>query len=1261
MPIAIGGQYSFRLATDNTITDVNGFWRLTSGIDTYTFTFSAGGTKQSSEGDAMLRPGGSWQCLAFNNGGFFWVAGNFSTAWPSQGTASETVTITFPGSNPPGNNNYFQIYASLVDTHDSGTSVISGKIQYPPDNLPPIAILTPPSTIISSGGVNYSNLDPTDFTINVIDEVDGSGAATAEIDDNGTAITVNAPFPNTFQITGAGARTLSYYGTDVAGNQGPTQTYSFEIETDIPVITNDFFASGLACYVGDSVPFIFEAEDITSGVYSWNSEVNGVLGIATVIPSAPIVSPDVVTVFGDIDIGISAGNKVISAIVNDVAGNFSSKTFTVTKSSSQHVTFTTLTATRSSDTPFQITGDFEAICTNLTSSTKIAGFFASMNMYYTPVSSDFDTTIGEQYIAAQAFESLSLDDSGSGVMYLITNDTTPCYAAKTFTVSPIDYTTIAVGNPTLSISDSQGRNYTNSLTNTFKADATGGSISGVGSTYPNGDLIVGYMLTESATNPGTPPTYNPTTGNFEDAGGVGWNVFERGISAISEIVPFTSSTGTVGYKTVYLWVATIGHSGLFATQPAQTFSSSTQIYYIDDFQGPTLTNVVVNTEPCPVTSGSAPNQIFSKPSEVTSTSMTVSGTLTDDKTYVERWIVGNYGSAPAYTLTSPGAWNVLSPAAVSTSFNATVTLAAPNSVKTVYVYAVDSVGNVSKNQIRVSLNDPTLVITPIGTTSSGNVYKFEGKSAEHNNRNSIASMFGDGVNHTGFISKRTSDVQVNRIHKLSEYRGLRVQNTITDAFETLPSPTNPLKFSDFLNRKPRLEDLRISPHVGGITTPVNINVPVFEGDIRNLALTVDIDTGDVSTPYITPNNDLVDIDARWFINFTPEGSGSLIPQTPTVSNGLVQNFNCSTKGVYFIVAYDSFGGSVSVTYRIYGTGAPPPPIQDPPIDVDVPISTDPNGTTPITVEFFVNQVCLAVDAALCVDRSGSYVPGFSNAMYNTLSQTLDAIAAFSEDENGNTDARFAMIWYWNPYPGGIEATQNWTTSKNAIISAVDKYRNNGSGGREPKIEVTARAAMGSAGGLIGDWRDTALKMVMLYSDEPDSPQQKGASSSVYCGDSTSANYYTNRLLENKVALVLFDAGVGNASKNGLPDAIARTAHLGSTVQTLGLGASSSDIVNAVNSVFDNYKAQLSFDIEPDITSPAIFRSKVANAVHGGASVPIPYNSLIDAAGTKKAVFDVELDNAEINNVGTNYISTYVTIRNSSDLAIARKEIRIKIV
>lgn len=1255
--------------------------------------------------------------------------------------------------------------------------------------------------------------------------------------DNGSSV-VNLIETKELTISGSVGQTINLYvwAVDDAGAVSVAQIGSnitLGLDTDAPLVSDELIAGGLSCFSQDVVPFVVRVTDVISGVDKYTVEINGTIETEYFFPN-PIIAPDNYIIKGEADVGSAAGSKNIIIKIYDRAGNVETRTHTVNRSS-QSIVWNYHTAARSTTTPFLASGNFEAYVTN-SSLSKINGFFPTTNYKYSPVSTDFDTSIGAQTIASQQYTTLITESDVDAVLMYVQTDSSPtCYGSKWASIASLDYSSLSIGNPILDIKDSYQREYTNTLTNNFKINAQGGSVGGsIGSTYPNGDLIVGYMITESATSPGNPPTFNQITNKFEDSSGVGWTVIEQGESSSNYTISHTFANSNIGYKTVYLWVATMGHSGIFAGISAQTFSASTQIYYIDDFQGPTLTNPVVNGEVCTLNSGTIPDQIFDKPSEVTSTSLSITGTLTDDKTKVVRWIIGNFGSPPAYYFNYPGSWNVLSTPTQTVNFSANITLPPPNSVKSIYLFAVDSVGNMSTNKIRVALNDPAFAIPTYGT-SAGQVYKFEGKSSEHTTRKTIASMFGDGVQHTGFISKRTPDVQANRVHKLSEYRGLRVQDMTTDAFENLPAPSNPLKFSDFLNKKPRLEDLRISPYVGSITVPVNIDVPEFTNDIRNLALTVDIDTGDVSTPYVVPNNDLVDIDARWFINFIPIGSGSVIPQTVNVTDGKVNSFNFSQEGVYLIIAYDSFGNSISTTYRIYASGSPLPPIQDPPLppvivpppggggggggggtpgwnpdagttsitvclelkntnivagqiygqtdyvqfsttssdltnysnvlalisDLSIPsnaafdawswdgsdtsnfptsgftngdvlfavetsvftndkyhqIAVDDlgltvgiagqdfieiaqsknigdiicftftkfifddgsggggggggaGGTTPVTIPFYIDQVALAVDAALCVDRSGSYVPGFSNAMYGTLADTLVAISKFSEDINGNTDARFAMIWYWNPYPGGILTGQDWTTDPNLIDAAVAAYKDNSSGGLEPKLEVTARAAMGAGngnpsndGGLIGDWRPTALKLILLYSDEPDSPQQQyngiTASNPLYWQDPTNPNYFINRLLENEVALVLFDAGVGSvASLNDLPLAISQTSHLGSTVETLSTGADPAAIVAAVESVFDNYKNGLSFDIEPDLSTPAIFKSKTANTAHGSSTVPIAYNDLIPEGNRKKALFDVLLDNDEIYNVGTNYINTYVTIKNSSGIPIARKLLQI---
>ena len=96
-------------------------------------------------------------------------------------------------------------------------------------------------------------------------------------------------------------------------------------------------------------------------------------------------------------------------------------------------------------------------------------------------------------------------------------------------------------------------------------------------------------------------------------------------------------------------------------------------------------------------------------------SITVSGVLTDNESKIKRWVVAPFASPPAYSEVN-GLWTVLATPNATTNFSYSVTLAPPNSQKTLYVWAVDIVGNVGKHMISTDLNvaayvSPTLLNT----------------------------------------------------------------------------------------------------------------------------------------------------------------------------------------------------------------------------------------------------------------------------------------------------------------------------------------------------------------------------------------------------------------------------------------------------------------------------------------------------------------------------------------------------------------------
>lgn len=1076
---------------------------------------------------------------------------------------------------------------------------------------------------------------------------------------------------------------LHYGVQDKALNSSDTVRFDFKIDNDDPYIIRKNNTGGCTTIAQDYLYVIQEVTDDTSGVVYYTHEASSIGTVNKVTLSTNYVNPSKYEIYQNVSIGSTAGPLTVKVISYDQAENCVVNQFGVTRSS-QTINWIQLYGSRSPDSPFLVKGYYKAEITP-TAPDLISGFYPTANLYYSPVTTDFDTTVGSQSVSEQDFLMIVADSNVSrGMMYLKTDGTPHACASKDFTFAALDYNTISATPPIISIEEKLLRTCTNSQTNQYTVKGDGGDITISGSFTSNGDLIIGYMLTESASSPGPPPTFNPVTNNFEDSMNTGWTVYSKGTTTFNRLESYTFSSATFEIKTLYLWVATMAYSGKYPNfSTGQVFSTSVQIEYVNDFVGPTATNISVTdasgvTEMTTVQSGTDPNQTFVRATKVEDDTVLIEGTLTDNMTSVnctcvKRWVVGNFGSPPPYTHTQPGVWNVVTNHSQSINFSQSVTLNRPNSTKTVYLYAVDCIGNMSVNKIRITLDNPAYQIPTYGV-QDGQVYKFEGKPAEHPLRKTIASMFGNGVFHSGhFISNKTPLVRLNRIHKLREYRGLRVINRKNnDAYENLPEVDDPLKFSDFYGKIPRIDDLTIHPFIPPITTPVGSNIPLYVNDVRDFALTMDIDTGNVATEYKLPFNDnLVDDAATWFVDFIEEGT-ALVSQkafnyNPTT--GHINGFVFDKAGVYFFIAFCSFGLSVSATYRIYEQGAPIPPVQDPPVDVEVPIGNA-GGTTPVTVPFYVDQVSLAIDAAFCIDRSGSYVPGFSNAMYATLSQSLDALANFSRNtETNTTNARYSVVWFWNPASsGGIETKQNWTFDRTKIVDAVSAYKNNARGGSEPKIEAVAKIANST---LVGPWRENALRLILLYSDEPDgSPTNlsTGSSSSIYT-TASSPTYYTNLLIDNQIAFVLFDAGKNygtvpeqaTINQDGLLNAIAATSQNGSVVQTLGLGASPNDIVAAIDTVFTKYKDGLTFDIEPDLSTPAIFKSKTANAAHpAGTTVPIPYNSLINDGTRKKALFDVELDNDEVYSLGTDYIITYVTIYNSSNVPIARKMIRIHV-
>ena len=139
--------------------------------------------------------------------------------------------------------------------------------------------------------------------------------------------------------------------------------------------------------------------------------------------------------------------------------------------------------------------------------------------------------------------------------------------------------------------------------------------------------------------------------------------------------------------------------------------------------------------------------------------------------------------------------------------------------------------------------------------------------------------------------------------------------------------------------------------------------------------------------------------------------------------------------------------------------------------------------------------------------------------------------------------------------------------------------------------------------------------------------------------------------------------------NNVLDAVAQTKKYGGYHGSLRITSSASDISDEMENAFENYRTGITFELLPAITNPQILKpSPVANTtVHAsGTAVPIPFDDLVAYPNASTlhyhlASFDAKLNNAEILTMGVSYIILYVSVKNSSDIEIARKEVRIRVV
>ena len=1197
-----------------------------------------------------------------------------AASFHNSGFPDSAITSTYTYSNLSVGDNELQLH--LMDLAENVTTVTPTVKLFQDLTIPTVVVSSPSSSSPytaewlgpnkpspKSGSINYSDGDSGIWQTFKKWSSNASETPTFVDDKTNanvvTTIDLTTLSPNISSIPSGGDLYYHFAAKDKATNESTVSTIHFKVDKDNPTLADVEFNYGFTNIASDRVYVRGNATDASSGViYSECSDNSDPIGSPNSgsFLSTQYVSPNVYDFTGEHSISKTSGTFYIHAI--DQADNKVTQTFAYTHNGC-NVNWLPISADRS-QSPFLVSGKFTAKVVGC--SQKIKAFFPTTELDFTPPISTFITTSGimTEYPDVVYKTYIFNSNVGTGVIHLALEDN--YIASKTFSFPSIDYSSISAAAPTLSIEEKSNFKFTNKLTNEFNVSLTGGAVT------PSGgkDTIIAFRISETPLSTSDLPTYNTATRTYNL--GSGWHPVDRDSYNTTASYTFQGGFGT---KNVKVYTATFYHTEIGTKQ---IFSSTPYtIEYRNDFDGPTATNVKINgynTTPQP----GKKFRLLSPP-DVSNATITITGQLTDPSK-VSRWVINSSNSIPSK---NDSTWNIVPDnASHPISFSRTITLSPMNSLKTVYLHAFDRcsssatptmppmhVGNYSLHKIYVRLLDPANVPTPVGI-SVGDPYNYEGKNPEHSQRKSISSMFGEGTFHTGFIFRSTPEVEQNREYIHEDYRGLRVTDVSTNADENLPTGT--LKLSDFLGKRPRLKNLRIN------SSP---SVPQYKGDVRTISLKMDIDTGDNVSANV--NSNLDDAHAKWRLTHTDNQANlTTIYNNYEPPNGKISNFTFANEGVYTFYGISSFGPSSSISFRIYAQGAIIPPTQGPPIGpVSVPYdpTASSGGYSRIVVDFDVTQMTAGVDAVFCVDTSGSYalaswgdgIHSFQDKLKMAGPALCTKLKSFSIDSVTNqSDARFAVVGFGSP---GIH--QGWTTDQATLVSKLSGVT---PGGGEARCEAIGKVAEGHWTNL--RWRQNVLKIILLFSDEfdsdgwsePSNPTDvnTGHHSSEEYWHPTGTNWYVNSLVDNEVALVIFDAEKGaNGADVGkgdyLDDAVTFTSEYGSSLERLGLLASPADIAAGLDPVFTAYQQNLKFDLNCDIegiiasTSP-----KIGSGFHpSGTTAPIPYNKLV-AGSPKKAYFDVDLDNDAINSQGTEYISTYVVIYNNSGVPIKQRELIIQL-
>lgn len=197
---------------------------------------------------------------------------------------------------------------------------VSEDFQFIFDSIPPTVTITPPSGIVTVGGINYIATNPTSVSISAVDNTGGTGVKNITPTIDGAQQSAVSATSTTVSVSGTGSHTVSAISSDHAGNISSPVSYTFYID-DVPPTGSISLASSETIFTIDGKEYInhaspdleFTFADADSGVKDLELVLNGAsYSTYTTALTSPYTEtiPDTATVEGKNTATLTVKDKV---------------------------------------------------------------------------------------------------------------------------------------------------------------------------------------------------------------------------------------------------------------------------------------------------------------------------------------------------------------------------------------------------------------------------------------------------------------------------------------------------------------------------------------------------------------------------------------------------------------------------------------------------------------------------------------------------------------------------------------------------------------------------------------------------------------------------------------------------------------------------------------------------------------------------------------------------------------------------------------